>query len=67
MKMGHQWKNKWNAMNKKFKMEKDAQNVTNIVKSKWSYFDKIDNIIGSSPKVSMLLHDIDSGLPLGSQ
>ena len=54
-------------MRKKYKMEKDAQNVTSGVKSKWSYFDKIDNIIGSSPKVVGLPHNIDSGQPLGSQ
>ena len=67
MKMWHQCKNKWNALRHKYKMEKDAQNVTSGVKSKWSYVNKIDNIIGSSLKVSRLSHGVDSDQPLGLQ
>ena len=44
-------------MKKKYKMEKNVQNVTSGV----LFFDKIDNIIGSSPKVARLPHGIDRG------
>ena len=44
---------------------KNAQNVIGGVKSKWSYFDKNDNIINSLLKVLRLPHGIDNGESLG--
>ena len=51
MKTGHQCKLKWINLRQRYIAQKAAQNATGGVKSTWPYYNKIDDIIGASPKV----------------
>ena len=65
--IGHQCKNKWNTMRKKYKIENDVQNIIDKVKSKRFYFDKTKNIIRLLLKILELLNSIDISQPLDLQ
>ena len=51
MKTAHQCKLKWNNLRRRYMAEKAGENATGGVKSTWPYYNKIDDIIGASPKV----------------
>ena len=56
-----QCKGRWNSMKRKYLGERAHENETRGIKSQWPFFYKINEIIGSSPKVIGLSNAVDSG------
>jgi hypothetical protein len=56
-----QCKGRWNSMKRKYLGERAHEDEIGGTKSQWPLFNKIKNIIGSSPKVIGLSNAIDSG------